>query len=330
MGFSKNVFKAFAGTVLASLLFGIFPAIPVHAEEVTKIIYHHSDHLTGSHIETDENGDVIQSLDYYPFGETRTDTQSDVYDNNYKFTGQELDDESGLYYYGARYYDPAIGKFISQDPWEGNINEPQTLNKYSYVINNPLKYIDPTGEYLGLDDAIAAGTGALIGLGGQLISDIIAWELSDWEDYAGAVGGGAVSGEATLYSGLLGPAIGAAADNSIKQSLKIWTGKQEEFDANNLAKETIFEATIGYFLPDIKIKGINKGKGNFNSISKQITTKLDRGTIKSIKKSTGYKMIIGHSIDWFPSEIIQSALKGAERSLNKDDNGYVSPNVHIR
>ena len=92
----------------------------------------------------------------------------------------------------------------------------------------------------------------------------------------------------------------------------------------------IVQTTIGYFLPDIKIKGINKGKGNFNSISKQITTKLDRGTIKSIKKYTGYKMIIGHSIDWFPSEIIQSALKGAERSLNKDDNGYVSPNVHIR
>ncbi|GEM_PF-5653187 len=61
------------------------------------------------------------------------------------FTGQRLD-ATGLYYYGARYYDPAIGRFISADTVVQNLANPQTLNRYSYVVNNPLRYIDPTGR----------------------------------------------------------------------------------------------------------------------------------------------------------------------------------------
>jgi RHS repeat-associated protein len=63
-----------------------------------------------------------------------------------KFTGQRLDG-TGLYYYNARYYDPIIGRFISPDGTGQNLNEPQTLNRYSYVQNNPLKYTDPTGHF---------------------------------------------------------------------------------------------------------------------------------------------------------------------------------------
>ncbi|MBI5414984.1 hypothetical protein HZA38_05745 [Candidatus Peregrinibacteria bacterium] len=70
-----------------------------------------------------------------------------AYENNYKFTGQELDPETNLYYYGARYYNPKLGQFASQDPWEGDLTDPQSFNKYSYTRNNPLKYIDPTGLY---------------------------------------------------------------------------------------------------------------------------------------------------------------------------------------
>jgi RHS repeat-associated protein len=60
-------------------------------------------------------------------------------------TGQRLDD-TGLYYYGARYYDPAIGRFISVDPVIANVYNPQVINPYSYCLNNPLRYIDPTGH----------------------------------------------------------------------------------------------------------------------------------------------------------------------------------------
>ncbi len=69
--------------------------------------------------------------------------------NHYKFTGKEFDDESGLYNYGARYYGPAIGRFTSPDP-QGialrHLLNPQKLNKYSYVLNNPESMFDPDGK----------------------------------------------------------------------------------------------------------------------------------------------------------------------------------------
>jgi RHS repeat-associated protein len=80
---------------------------------------------------------------YYPFGECRNSPQNVPTDK--LFTGQRLDD-TGLYYYGARYYDATIGRFISADtvvPYPGN---PQSFNRYSYCLNNPLKYVDPSGS----------------------------------------------------------------------------------------------------------------------------------------------------------------------------------------
>ncbi len=110
------------------------------------VVYHHTDHLTGSNVDTDDMGNVLQLLDYYPYGDVRLDEQSSSYENDYKFTGKEKDEDTGLYYYEARYYDSGIGRFISLDPWFGDISDPQSLNKYAYVRNNPLKYVDPSGE----------------------------------------------------------------------------------------------------------------------------------------------------------------------------------------
>lgn len=65
---------------------------------------------------------------------------------NHKYTSQELDSETGLYYYGARYYDPVLGRFISPDTIIQDPSNPQDLNRYSYVANNPVNYTDPTGH----------------------------------------------------------------------------------------------------------------------------------------------------------------------------------------
>jgi RHS repeat-associated protein len=67
------------------------------------------------------------------------------------FTGQRLD-STGLYYYGARYYDPQIGRFISPDTIVPDPANPQSLNRYSYCLNNPLKYTDPTGHWPSWSD----------------------------------------------------------------------------------------------------------------------------------------------------------------------------------
>jgi RHS repeat-associated protein len=103
--------------------------------------YMHQDHLTSTSVMTDDSGDSLGAIKYLPFGETRSGSVP----TDKQFTGQRLDD-TGLYYYNARYYDPTIGRFISADPIITRPWDPQSFNRYSYCLNNPLKYIDPSGH----------------------------------------------------------------------------------------------------------------------------------------------------------------------------------------
>ena len=126
------------------------------------IYYYHPDHLGSLSIATDGNGNQAQAVTYYPFGEVRTNTGS--VDLPYKFTGHELDPETGLYYCGARYYDSAQGRFISPDTIVQSPGNPQTLNRYAYAGNNPLSFVDPSGHgfFSFFEDFFAALFGAAI------------------------------------------------------------------------------------------------------------------------------------------------------------------------
>ncbi|OGO23025.1 MAG: hypothetical protein A2144_11670 [Chloroflexi bacterium RBG_16_50_9] len=109
--------------------------------------YVHQDHLGGTSVVSDASGALVNSIKYTPWGLTRAgDVPTDK-----KFTGQRLDN-TGLYYYGARYYDPQIGRFISPDTIVPSPANPQSLNRYSYVLNNPLKYTDPSGHEVWIGD----------------------------------------------------------------------------------------------------------------------------------------------------------------------------------
>jgi len=93
-------------------------------------------------------------LDYYPFGSIRIDKQYQNFDETKKYTGHEFDDESGLYYAQARYYDAEIGRFVSGDPLQWRPEElmgrfqgvPQALNFFAYTINNPIILLEPGGD----------------------------------------------------------------------------------------------------------------------------------------------------------------------------------------
>jgi RHS repeat-associated protein len=116
-----------------------------------EILYYFSDHLGSSNVVTNATGTTIkEESDFYPFGGERAIT---VGTNNYKFTGKERDSESGLDYFGARYYSSNLGRFITPD-WDEHpepvpymhITDPQTLNLYAYVRNSPLSFVDPDGH----------------------------------------------------------------------------------------------------------------------------------------------------------------------------------------
>lgn len=115
-----------------------------------KIYYSHTDHLGGGNILTNEQGGFTQSLDYFPFGSVRVDEQYEGFDERLKFTGHEWDDEIGLYYAQARYYNSDIGRFIGIDPAarevpEKFLRDPQQMNFYTYVRNHPINAVDPDG-----------------------------------------------------------------------------------------------------------------------------------------------------------------------------------------
>jgi RHS repeat-associated protein len=107
---------------------------------------------------TNVGGQVTDTYIYDAYGRLLSSTGNT--DNNYGYQGQQSDDNSGLQYLRARYYDPNLGRFTSTDPREGSLDSPISRHRYLYANDNPLTFFDPTGEYAGL-------------IGSSLISSIL-------------------------------------------------------------------------------------------------------------------------------------------------------------
>ena len=105
--------------------------------------YYHNDHLGSTSVMTNQSGVLVEETKYDPWGEVKTGGTK----SKFLFTGQEKDLETNLNYYNARYYDSHIRRFTQPDDIIQNVYDPQSLNRYSYVRNNPLRYTDPTGHY---------------------------------------------------------------------------------------------------------------------------------------------------------------------------------------
>ncbi|MCL6592296.1 MAG: hypothetical protein K6U80_20415, partial [Firmicutes bacterium] len=102
-----------------------------------------TDHLGSTVMVTDEAGKKVWDTEYTPFGKTAA-VEGEL-KGNIKFTGKDFDADIGLYYYNSRWYDQETGRFISEDP----VFDPNNFNnEYAYVANNPLSYVDPTGNTL--------------------------------------------------------------------------------------------------------------------------------------------------------------------------------------
>jgi len=112
------------------------------------ITYLCGDHLTST-VETNDSGANLSQL-YYPYGAER---RSGSLPTPYRYTGQRWESAIGLYFYNARWYDAALGRFIQPDTIVPEPGNPQALNRYSYVLNNPVKYTDPSGHWIQLEDA---------------------------------------------------------------------------------------------------------------------------------------------------------------------------------
>jgi RHS repeat-associated protein len=106
--------------------------------------FFHNDHLGTTKAVTDHTGLVPERWDHYPFGE---EWVSGLAGDRYRYTGHLRDQETGNDYAGARYYTNARGRWLSVDPVRGRLTNPQSLNRYAYVLNDPVNYVDPDGRY---------------------------------------------------------------------------------------------------------------------------------------------------------------------------------------
>ncbi|MES9863933.1 MAG: polymorphic toxin-type HINT domain-containing protein [Candidatus Thiodiazotropha sp. LLP2] len=107
--------------------------------------FYHYDGLGSTRSLTDSLGSLANTYDYEAFGEVLGQTGS--VENGYLFAGEQFDSTLDQYYLRARYYDQSQGRFTQQDTWMGNNHDPITLHKYLYANADPVKYVDPTGNF---------------------------------------------------------------------------------------------------------------------------------------------------------------------------------------
>ncbi len=139
----------------AQLGYGYVPADTTNTEE---IFFYHSDHLGSTSYITDAKANITQFDAYLPYGELLVDEHSSTEEMPYKFNGKEIDEETGLYYYGARYMNPRTSLWYGVDPLAEKY---PNITPYCYTDNNPVRYIDPNGmikrEYYDHDNMEHSG-----------------------------------------------------------------------------------------------------------------------------------------------------------------------------
>ena len=211
--------------------------------------------------------------------------------NPFRYRGYYFDSEIGFYYLQSRYYNPTWGRFISSDQVDVLITNPKQLfdkNLYAYCDNNPIMRTDGDGEFWNW--VIGAGVGAVAGLVGQVISDVVTSAIngevtiSNWQTYAGAVAGGAISG--AILGGTGNVALANAASGffttSISLTLEKATGVSDKSWAE-IGINSVVDGAVSFALGDVmKVKGITSGRNSWSAVYKSGLTKLRNGTATSM------------------------------------------------
>ena len=264
----------------------------------------HQDHLGSTAVVTNSSGELKELLDYNPYGTERLHTgasstsalPSDEAQKTY--IGEYSDDDSGLSYLNARYYDAARGQFLSEDPAQYSMlpqimGDPQQLNFYSYSRSNPLKYVDTTGETPTL--VIGAVVGAVMGFVSEVIADSTDDQKHSFSEYVGATVSGTVSGVlvgsgAGLVASAAGGFVGGVSGKVTEQTIdEIQNSQVDNFSIAEILVEGAEEA-VGNMIPGPDIPGVTVGSNSFKAIESTVETKLTNGTIENISTSTAIKI----------------------------------------
>jgi RHS repeat-associated protein len=162
--YPSQFYNVAGNTITKHIFAGSQLVVTIQQRGTSKQLYYMAtDHLSSSTVASNQQGRLEELTDYYPYGDIRLDEKASTFTEQRKFTGHELDQDTGFIYAQARYYHGGIGRFFSQDPaylefsdevrfqqrykrlLEEHLADPKNLNSYSYANNNPLIYIDQNG-----------------------------------------------------------------------------------------------------------------------------------------------------------------------------------------
>lgn len=245
--------------------------------------FFHSDHLGSASYITDQHGEVHQHLEYLPFGELFVQEHRNFDRTPYLFNGKELDEETGLYYYGARYYDPAIARWLSVDPLA---ERDFTYSPYNYTRNNPIVLKDPDGKFWHI--AVGAAVGAVINVAYQAYQG----NVNSISDGLKAAGVGAAAGGLTAATGGLAA---SAMSGAGAVSTGIVVGGTS--------------AAVGGFVEGAGNAKIMEGKSTSESLKAGLKDGLVGGTIGAVTGGLGSKL----------NNVIKT--KGVSKNINSGKQG---------
>ena len=212
--------------------------------------YYHPDHLGSSSYITNLDGEVVQHIEYVPFGEVFVEERNNIWNTPYLFNAKEFDEETGLYYYGARYYDPRVSLWISVDSqWERYPN----VSGYSFSLNNPIKFIDTEGHepVTAIADAMTA---FVVEVGLDFVSNMVLKDMTPRQALNSIHWGNAAAAAAQSYAvSLVISGIGSARALS-----KVANSKIGHVVINFTASVT------NSLMQDYKNGIFNDSKGNFS------------------------------------------------------------------
>lgn len=144
--------------IIRTLVLAVLALTAIEATALDRVTYYHNDALGSPVAATDHNGNLLWRESYEPYGERLQ--YEDNAANELWYTGKQEEREFGINYFGARWYDPTMGRFLAIDPVGFNDENIQSFNRYAYANNNPYLYVDPDGEYADLAiEVISIGIG---------------------------------------------------------------------------------------------------------------------------------------------------------------------------
>jgi RHS repeat-associated protein len=316
-------------------------------------LFEHSDHLGSIRLQTDAKGSVATALTYTPWGEVAQQTGPDQATR--MFAAKELD-ATGLYYFGARYYDPALGRFMTADDRvQGDLTRSGILNLYSYGLGDPVANVDPTGHIsfssiwrsIGGADLVHAVVGfARL----HVVQDIIMASCD-----VGLIVGGIALVALTPFTGagVLGSVALGAGLSGLVTNIQQWaSGKNPNWAQWGIqlgigGAAGLASAGVGA-VGDLAVKGVNewliaKSASYLLGRTAVIATRALVGTVGGFPVAVGAQLLsnwgrgrpVGQSLGWSGlvgaatgglasglAEGLTPALRGATGTIEEDLVGY--------